>query len=65
MADTGHFKYLPVKSIVMDIVETGDYSSGLPARRRGCERKQADKQEKDVCAFNGAPVPVQICSSEP
>lgn len=31
----------------------------------GCKRKQADKQDKDVCAFNGAPVPVQICSTEP
>lgn len=31
----------------------------------GCRRKRADKQDKDVGAFNGPPVPVQICSTEP
>lgn len=36
----------------------------FPACGHECERKQADKQDKDVCAFNGAPVPLQTCSSE-
>lgn len=31
----------------------------------GCKRKLEDKQDKDVCAFNGLPVPAKICSSEP
>lgn len=41
-----------------------DSGSFLPVYTE-CKRRPGDKQYKDVCAFNGLPVPLWTCSTEP